>query len=313
MPVILENCRRLTTQFAIRLALSASAVLPIGLQRTIIHSMVMHAVRIPILRRRILVNMQAALGQEFPTETIRLYFHHVAWFLSNAFSTFNAGIMATPVPYEVKFDESVRILDAAISEGRGAILVSPHWSGHELFAAMLNRRHPVVMLVRQGSTAERMRRKLKWYKAIGADVALRPAAASTIKDAVAYLKVLKSGKILAITPDLLGNWSEGVEVRLFGRLTRLHGGAFALAVIAKAPIIRASVRWESDNSIYCVFERAPMEFGVTKREVAIRTALQDWCDWFESQLKLAPENWLFWLDKRWSRFLREVPRVTCAQ
>jgi hypothetical protein len=26
-------------------------------------------------------------------------------------------------------------------------------------------------------------------------------------------------------------------------------------------------------------------------------------------LRISPENWLFWLDRRWSRFLTETPRA----
>jgi len=256
--------------------------------------------------------MRAALGQDFPDETVELYFRHAAWFLSSALSTFHAGIMATSVPHDVKFDDTIGILDAAVAERRGVIVASPHWSGHELVAAMISRRHPMVMLVRQAPTVERMQRKLKWYRAIDAELVLRPNAASTIKDAVAYLNVLKSGKLLGITPDLLANPGEGVEVRIFGRLARLHAGAFSLAVIARAPIIRTSFRWESDTSVYCIFDRAPMNFDTAERDVAVRTALQDWCDWFEAKLRVAPENWLFWLDKRWSRFLRDAPHVTRA-
>ena len=40
------------------------------------------------------------------------------------------------------------------------------------------------------------------------------------------------------------------------------------------------------------------------RDGAVRAAAQDWCLWFEDKLRANPENWLFWLDKRWSRFLR---------
>jgi lauroyl/myristoyl acyltransferase len=49
------------------------------------------------------------------------------------------------------------------------------------------------------------------------------------------------------------------------------------------------------------------------RDAAVRAAVQDWCRWFEGKLRESPENWLFWLDKRWSRFLRATPRAPEVQ
>ena len=45
------------------------------------------------------------------------------------------------------------LLDDAFAEGRGVVLTVPHWSGHELVAAVIARRHPMAMLVRQAPTS----------------------------------------------------------------------------------------------------------------------------------------------------------------
>ena len=239
----------------------------------------------------------------------------VTWagFLASALATFHHGIDATPVPLEVEMDDSFRTLDDAVAEGRGAVITSPHWSGHELMSALVNRKHPMTLLVRQASSAERMARKLKWYKALGAEIVLRPSHASTIKDAVAYLNVLKRGRVLAITPDLLADAPQGVDARMFGRAVRLHGGAFAIALAARAPMIRPYLRWQSELRVVAVWERAPELPATGDREAAVSCAVQDWCNWFERKLRANPENWLFWLDKRWSRFLRATPRACGAE
>ena len=51
----------------------------------------------------------------------------------------------------------------------------------------------------------------------------------------------KRGKLLGITPDLLAEPGQGVETCIFGRPARLHGGAFAIAISARAPMIRLSL------------------------------------------------------------------------
>jgi len=309
----LQQLRRAATQLAIRQAISATSALPIRLQRSGVRSLVTLVGSMPMLRWKVRENMRLALGHDVPVHAESLYFRHLGWFLSSSLSTFHHGIGGTPVPDEVKFDESVQILDDAVAEGRGVVLTSPHWSGHELVAAIINRRHPMVMLVRQTTTSERTARKLKWYAALGAETVLRPSRASTIKDAVAYLSVLKRGKVLAITPDLLADPGQGVETCIFGRPARLHGGAFALAITARAPMIRPSFRWQTDSSVVVMFDRAPLIIDASKRDFAIRTGAQDWCRWFEEKLRVNPENWLFWLDKRWSRFLRATSYKSGAE
>ena len=308
----LRQFRRGATQLAIRQAITATAALPIGLQRSIVRSLVRLAASIPMLRRRVQENMCLALGHDVTAQAPRDYFRHVEWFLSNALATFHHGIAATPVVGEVKFDESIHVLDDAVAEGRGVVLASAHWSGHEIAAAVINLRHPITMVVRQAPTLERAARKLKWYHSLGAATVLRPSRASPIGDARAYSQVLKSGKLLAITPDLLAEPGQGVETSIFGRSARIHGGAFVLAILARAPMIRVSGRWQADSSVVLTFDRAP-SFDADDRDRAIRASVQDWCRWFEARLQANPENWLFWLDKRWSRFLRATPRAPGAE
>ena len=313
MAEALRRLRQAATQFGIRQAITATAVLPIGLQRSIVRPLVSSVGGIPMLRRRLQENMRIALGDDVPARAQRLYFRQLGWFLSSSLSTFHYGVAATQVLNEIKFDESIRLLDDAVSEGRGVVITSPHWIGHELVAPMINRRHPTTLLVRQAGTPERTARKLKWYSALGVETVLRSDRTSTIKDAAAYLSILKKGKVLGITPDLLAETGRGVETRIFGRSARLHGGAFGIAIAARAPMMRLFFRWQSDTSLVVVWERAPSPPANGDRDVAIRISMQDWCRWFEKKLHENPENWQFWLDKNWSRFLRQTPRTPGAE
>lgn len=304
----LRSIRRAATQRGLRLAISATARLPVRAQRKIARSLVDAAGSMPMLRRRVRDAMRLGLGHEPPAGADRRYFQNVSWFLSGALTIFHNGLMRTSVPSEVTFDETMQVLDRAVAEGRGVVLTAAHFSGHELAAACVGRRHRIVMLVREASTAERTERKLKWYAALCTETVLRPSGSSPIKDAVAYLKILKQGKLLAMTPNLLADAGQGVAVSIFGRSALLHGGAFALALAARAPMIRVYGIWKDASSVLIRFERAP-DVDLADREAAVRAAVQDWCGWFEAQVRQHPENWLFWLDKRWSRFLHTVPRT----
>jgi lauroyl/myristoyl acyltransferase len=308
MDVSLSQLRRDLTQRALRLAIAATARVSIDHQRRTVASLTRLLGETPTLRRRVRTNMLLALGDDVPPEAEISYFNRVGWFLGNALSVFHHGPKAWAAFDEIKSDESIGVLDAAVAEGRGAVIVSPHWCGHELIAAQINRRYPMAFLVRRASSSEGMERKLKWYKALGAEIILRPNHASTVKDAVIYLNVLKRGKVLAITPDLLTEAPQGVETQVFGRRARLHGGAFAIANAARTPMIRPHVTWRPDSSLLVSWDRAPDPPADCDRATANRLALENWLVWFEQKLRSSPENWLFWLDKRWSRFLRATSR-----
>jgi lauroyl/myristoyl acyltransferase len=307
-----QELRRKATQIAIQQGIAAAAWSPIGIQRSVVCTLVELVGRIPAIRRRIRENIRLALNTEAPPEVERLYFQQVGWLLSNSLTTFHHGIAATPVADAVKFDGSVGILDKAVAEGRGVVLSVPHWCGHELVGAIINRRHPMTVLARQSHTPDGMARKKKWYSALGMETVFRPLGASKISDAVAYMNVLKKGKLLAITPDLLADSEHGTETFLFGRRARLHSGPVALAIAARAPMVRVSGRWQTDSSVLVVFDRAPIDFDSRNRDAAILDGIQNWCHWFEEKLRAHPENWLFWLDKRWSRYLRTASRTSAA-
>jgi lauroyl/myristoyl acyltransferase len=307
-----RQLRREMTQLAIRKAIEATKAFPISRQRSSVRRLVSLAGGVPMLRRRVLEQMRLALGDRIPPSAERRFLQQVGWNLSSSLATFHHGLAATPVRNEVKFDETIAVLDDAVAEKRGVVLIAPHWVGHELAMGVIAQRHPMVILVRQASTPDQVARKAQWYRALGAETVLRPKQASTIRDAVSYLKVLKSGKILTVTPDLLAD-RQGLEVSIFGRPVRLPGGAFAFAIAAGAPMIRFSCAWQSSSSVVLRFDRAPPPPDTDDREAAIRVCLQEWCHWFEEKLQANPENWLFWLDKRWYRFLRETPRAGATE
>jgi len=161
MYYLLRQIRRAATELALQSAIKAARVAPVNVQRSVVGSSIALAGRIPMLRSRVRENMQLALGDDVPYRADSSYFHHVGWPQASSLITFNSGIGATSVLDEVKFDESVQILDDAVAEGRGVVLVSPHWSGHELVAAVINRRYPMVFLVRGAATSRRFARKLR--------------------------------------------------------------------------------------------------------------------------------------------------------
>ncbi|HEY3799860.1 MAG TPA: lysophospholipid acyltransferase family protein [Caulobacteraceae bacterium] len=303
----LRQVRRAATEWGVRGLLALSAVLPMSAQQWAVRTIIGIAGAAPGLRAWVLRNMRLALGDDVPASAAREWVRNVSLAMSTMVVTFHRGFRAAGVLDKVCFDDSIAVLDAAVAGGRGAVLIASHLAGHEMVAAAINQRHPMAMLVRRSPKPAEMARKLKWYNALGAELVLRPSGPTTMKDAVDYVRVLRGGKTIAITPDLLAAPHEGAPVTIFGRPARLHVGAFALSMLAKAPMVRVSGRLQADGRVLVSFERAP-DIAGADREAAVGAALQDWCRWFETKLRSDPAGWMFWVDKRWSRFLRDTPR-----
>jgi len=263
------------------------------------------------LRRRLATNLRLA-GLEPTTARLDHYFAHVGKLIGWSLAVHEAGFERSGVADLVELDESVSNLDRAVAAGRGVILASPHVFCHEIGAAAINRRHRVTALVRESKSPGREALKRRWYEATGMATVHRPRRSSVIGDTLAYLRLLRRGEVLAITPDLVVPASRGVPVVMFDREVHLMPGIVVLAMRSGAPVVTAT--YGDRVSIRCrITFTDPMWFAPgADPNGAVRRGMQAWCDWFEVYLRQYPENWMFWLDKRWTRVLRTQSRARQA-
>jgi lauroyl/myristoyl acyltransferase len=260
------------------------------------------------LRLRLQRSMDLGLGRgNVPPDAISRYFRHLGQWFGWSMAVYHRGFWKSTVPEGMAFDPSVEHLDEAVSRGHGVILASPHQFCHEMGAAFISGRHKVVALVREGKSRSRERMKERWYASTGMEVVKRARRASVIADTLAYLRVLKSGRLLAITPDVLVSPEKGVGVKMFGREVFLSPGLIVLAMRAQSPIVTCYIEREPDGRFVHHFTR-PIEFSKHgDREATAREGLQAWCTECEGFFRRNPGNWMFWLDKRWARSLRRIP------
>src|SRR5262249_41978207 len=151
--------------------------------------------------------------------------------------------------------------------------------------------------------------KARWYQATGMATLHRSRHSSLMADTMAYLRVLRSGQILAVTPDVIYPEGKGVAVEMFGRSVVLSPGLVVLAMRSGAPIVCVWGEWvtgksRSEDRMRAIFDE-PIEVAKTgDRDAVIRETLQRWCRRCEEHLRRQPQNWMFWLDKRWTKALR---------
>jgi lauroyl/myristoyl acyltransferase len=261
------------------------------------------------MRKRLATNLRHA--GVTPTATrINRYFRRFGCWVSWSLAVYHRGFAESGVSERLTFDDSVSHLDQAMARGRGVILVCPHFFCHELGAAAVNRRHPVAIIVRENKNPARDRVKQHWYEATGIETVRRPRRSSLMADTLAYLRVLKSGRALGITPDILVPPDKGVPVQIFGREVFLSPGMAVLAMRSGAPLVPCWYQWHQDASakrddraLMCFGEPIQLSASGNRGELA-HAAVQDWCRRYEAYLQECPEDWMFWLDKRWTKVLR---------
>ncbi len=257
------------------------------------------------LRARLSTNLAIGLGRDqVPQDAARTYFRNLGRWFGWSMAIYHRGLRNSGVPDKIVCHESVARLDEAVARGRGAILASPHQFCHEIDAAYVNGRHRVVALVRESVSPPREAMKRRWYEATGLDVVRRPRQSSILADTLACLRVLRGGGILAITPDVIVPASKGVQVRMFGCNVCLSPGMVLLAMRARAPLVTSFTHWERDGRHVLHFTE-PVEYPAAgDRHRTAAEGLQAWCRRCEEHFRANPGNWMFWLDKQWTRALR---------
>ncbi len=260
------------------------------------------------LRRRLARNLTCA-GLCASPAVLDRYFQLLGTWAGWSLAVYQKGFTASGVARRIHLDDSVAHVDRAMSLGKGVILATGHFFCHEMGAAAINLRHPLVALVRESKDPLRHAVKQRWYQATGLELVHRARRSTLLADALAYLRVLRAGKILAITPDLPVRPDRGVPVSMFGKTVVLPSGMIALAMRSGAPVVACWGEWIEDRRGRPVEARIrfdePMTFSPSKdRDAVCRAGMAEFARRQEEDLRKFPANWMFWLDKTWTRILR---------
>ena len=260
------------------------------------------------LRRKVQNNMELALGKaNVPASAAREYFNKLGLWAVYATQAYHRGWDESGVTDWMMFDDSIKILEQALSGGKGVVFAIPHLIAHEVTAGILARKYPTVGLVRESKYAPHMKVKEHFYLTTGkCNVIFRPRRGSVASDMRVCTRSLKEGNILVITPDLLVKSGEGVTINLLGRAINLRPGIISLAMITGAPVVNAFLVWEKDHIVISCHE--PQEYSrAGDREQTMLEGMQSWCDVFTEHLRRQPSSWQFWLDRQWSEVWQKKP------
>ncbi|MEM1077888.1 MAG: hypothetical protein AAGI09_05110 [Pseudomonadota bacterium] len=196
-------------------------------------------------------------------------------------------------------------LEAALAQGRGAVLVMPHCQASIAMVRGLAARYPTLMLVRESKKDARAAAQHSYYVHLGCEcIDVRRTPEASVARAV--LKALKSGMLVIGVVDRIqrappaeasyDKSRDRVRVTVFGQPAGMAGWPARFAGKLKSPILPAmAVQTENKISLELADPLMPESIEATTQEVA--SAL-------ETLIRAAPQDWLFLYDKQWTRVLR---------
>jgi len=183
-------------------------------------------------------------------------------------------------------NEGIEYLDAALAEGRGAIMAIPHLGGWEWagFWEATVRQHPMTVVVEKLDPPE----VFEWFadlrRSFGMNVvALGPEAGGAVA------RALKANHVVCLLCDRdLGGG--GIEVEFFGERTRLPGGPATLAIRSRAPLIPTAAYFRGRGHLGVCRPPIPVERqGTVREDVSRITQLVAYE--LEELIRAAPEQW----------------------
>jgi KDO2-lipid IV(A) lauroyltransferase len=184
------------------------------------------------------------------------------------------------------------IIDAAFKAGRGTIVLTAHFGNWELLAMTLRVKGYPGVAVGRKIYFDKYDKYLNYLRKVH-DVNVMDREQSPR----AFLRVLRSNRILGILADQDVDSVEGVFVNFFGRPAYTPIGPVALAKASGAPLIpmflvRSGVR-------HTFHVEKPLELVDTgNKEADMAANTQAWSDVVEKYIRRYPEQWV-WMHRRW--------------
>jgi len=213
----------------------------------------------------------------------------------------------------VHIDESIAHLHEVLAGGRGAIIVTAHIGNWELLAAALRRRGmhgAVVGLTKRNDSSANWLTDMR--RACGIETLAQDSPPREL------LRVLQSGGILGLLPDLEVRRLDGEFLPFFGRpaLTMTAPAAFARA--HRAPLVpvrcvATDVAPGAGEGEYVLSVEAPLRLDTNlPRHDATLDLSTRLNALFETWIRTSPEQWA-WHQDRWRTAPGEYDAVPLAE
>ncbi len=180
----------------------------------------------------------------------------------------------------------VELLDQAMADGTGAIMIPGHMANWDIAGAWAAQRYGSVTTV-----AEQLKPKdlfdqfLAFRESLGMEVL--PLGESDVMRTLA--RRLRAGRLVALLGDR-DMTKGGVEVEFFGATASMPAGPATLAVITGAPLHPVTMHYEDDKAVGVVYPRVEVP-DFEDRGEQIKHMTQQIAQAFEIGITKHPQDW----------------------
>ncbi len=253
------------------------------------------------LRERLKQNMK--LAGVYQPHLIDAYFERAIDQMMMLAHSARAGFAQSGSAEKFRFDESFTRLEQAYARGKGVVTIAPHISGYPLYPAVVSQRIPCAIYMRRNKDPRKMQLNTEIARAGDSELIYPPENATKARRLQVAIDILRQGKMFFITPDTPRKPHEGVPVTIYGRTAIFPIGVFIMSLRTGAPVVPAL--WHFQDGQYHIHYDEPIELmrGGDLRDKAA-AATKKWAKSVDEYLYRYPEMWWNWLDKRWTRIIR---------
>jgi Kdo2-lipid IVA lauroyltransferase/acyltransferase len=254
----------------------------------------------PLRRRLVIKNLRIALAGEMPPDAIRaLARQSFTRSIANLVSAVHTAHMPAKKLVKCVTVENPEVLEAAVRDGSGCVLLPPHMGNWEILArisSLFPPGHPLGALYRPLNNP-----------ILDARLAARRQSEGTRmfskRDSLLEItRFLKTGGIIGILADQRAG-PQGVLTNFFGRLTRSSPLPYLLIRRCKVPAFSISVRTVRPGHWALRYHPVPAPGDTQACMDAIETAMREsiidvfwfqdrWKCYLSRRRKWTPRNWL---------------------
>ena len=243
-----------------------------------------------ICRKIVKINLELAFPKLSPMERKKIARENYRWFARFCMDVLHMDTWKGRTS-EKAYCQNPEILDNALSEKKGVLLISGHFGNWEMIPpALAEKGYKVVMYV--GRQTNPLTNKLQNYarSSFGVETIDKGKRAT-----LQMGRALAENKIIAMLIDQNDNKSD-LFVNFFGKLASCSKGTAAFHLLRRSPVVLVTCPY-IDNRLEINFQRIPFEL-TGNQEKDIMEVAQQITSALEKVIRQYPEQY-FWMHRRW--------------
>lgn len=181
-----------------------------------------------------------------------------------------------------------------IDQYGGVAVAVPHNIGSAFSGICFVKLFPSVLVGKNPSSVRRTRIALDFFERIGAKV-LMVRDGNAMRISRSLIKLLRSGKVVTLTSDLLVGPKDGIVAKVFGEPVWFPAWLTRIPTATGVPIVPAYV--------HSVGSKIHIAFGSAIRGESGDDSTAEIAAFLEERILDDPASWAFMADKRWSSVL----------